>query len=97
MRDGQILAMQHQSARRDSLMFAQFEFLKTRQEAFEMVLKVSTIWQRLRWAFDPIQILTVVDAVQMQLLNEAKRQMQAASKKNKILTPVKSPIQIVTH
>ena len=84
MRDSAIIDMQRESAARDGLILRQFNFLKTRQEAFERVLKVSKFTDRLRWAVFPLDFLAVVDAVQMKLLDDAHKQMAAAAAKPKI-------------
>jgi hypothetical protein len=84
MRDGTILKMQQANARRSALMLQQFEFLQTRQQAEEGVIKASTVWQRLRWVVQPARFFAVVDAVQLNLLEKARREYEAAASKTKI-------------
>ena len=89
MRDGQIMAMQQRTgqaiAARDSLLLAQFEFLRTRQEAFERVLKVSTLRDRIGWALFPLDLLKVVDVVQLSLLQQAQKSLAEAAAKPHII------------
>lgn len=78
MRDGAILAIQKVNASRDALMFEQFEFLETRQEAFERLAKVSSLWCRLLWLLWPRDLLDAADGVQVALIQSrrAGRQMR---------------------
>ena len=84
MREAQLYAMHEASARRMQLLFQQVEFLKTRQEAFERMIKVTTVWQKLKFAFFPEHFFLVWNAVHTNLLNEAKAQMEALQAKPKI-------------
>lgn len=84
MRDAHIMAMQEANSRRNGLVLAQFEFLKTRQEAFELVLRVSTWRDRLKWALAPAFLLAAVDAAQQVLLEKARHDLEAASAKARI-------------
>ncbi len=83
MRDGQVYAMQEANARRSGLILGQFTFLETRQRAFEIVCKSSTLWKRLRFFWNPQYFMDDVDAVQMILLEDSKKKMAAASEKAK--------------
>jgi hypothetical protein len=84
VREAEIRAMQEANGRRSWLILSQFEFLKTRQEAFERVWKTSTFVNRLRWFWNPAALMKVVDTVHAVLLNESKRQIQEAAKKPKL-------------
>ncbi len=84
MRDGSIVAMQNANAKRSALLLGQFEFLQTRQEAFERVISVSKWYDRVKWIFKPDLLLAVVDAVQMNLIQQNKRKLDEAAAKPKI-------------
>lgn len=73
MRDASILKMHEANGRRSALLLEQFEFLQTRQEAFESVLKASSFGRRLKWLLWPDRLLRVVDAVQRVLLDQHRR------------------------
>lgn len=68
MRDNLIYAQHEANARRNALLFEQFEFLNTRQEAFERVIRTSTLRNRLLFMFKPTVFFQVVDAVQRSML-----------------------------
>jgi hypothetical protein len=91
MRDEAIVAMHKQSGRRELLIFKQFEFLQTRQEAAERIIKASTIWDRLGFILWPERFFEVVDAMQLSLLQEGQKKMAEARERNE----VKSKIQVV--
>ena len=84
MRDAAIIEMDRRNTKRDGLILAQFEFLKTRQEAAELLLQSSGWRDRLRWALWPAGFLTSLDRVQGALLEESKAALAAASAKSKI-------------
>lgn len=84
MRDGAIMEMQRKNTHRDGVILAQFEFLKTRQEAMENAMVLSTWQQRLRWFFKPRALLAVVDAIQLELIRDAQRDMAEQTAKKKI-------------
>ena len=84
MRDSQAYQMHEANARRIGLLLRQFEFIQTRQEAFERVINVSGFLDRLRWMMWPSDFWKVVDAVQINLLNDRKRKMAEAAAKPKI-------------
>lgn len=84
MRDGALHQMQAANAKRSALLLGQFEFLQTRQEAFERVLKVSRWHDRLRWAVQPALLLALVDAVQNNLLELHRSQLQEQALKTHI-------------
>lgn len=80
MRDAAIMQAQQASARRDALLYSQFEFLKTRQEALERVVMVSGLRDRLTWIWNPKKLLEVVDAVQIKLMQDAAKAKEAKHK-----------------
>lgn len=84
MRDGAIVGMQQANARRSALLLGQFEFLQTRQEAFERVISVSKWHDRVRWIFQPDLMLRVVDAVQLNLIEQGKKKLAEAASKPQI-------------
>lgn len=84
MRDGAIHAMQQANGKRSALLLGQFEFLQTRQEAYERVLRVSKLRDRIKWVIWPAQLLAVVDAVQLTLLDKNRKALEAAAAKPKI-------------
>lgn len=84
MRNSQVVAMQQVNVRRDAILMRQFQFLKTRQEAFEQVLRCSNFKQRLRWLVWPGTLFPVVDAVQVKLVQAEQAQMEAAAAKPQI-------------
>jgi hypothetical protein len=77
MREAEIRAQQASAVNRDKILFDQMNFLNMRMTALETVLKVSTVWNRIKWAFNPLAFLAVVDAVQLQI----HRESQEAAKK----------------
>ena len=81
MRDGQIISMQQVNARRDALILRQWEFLETRQRAFESVVRNAGFWAKVRYFFNTPSFLNKVDSVQMALLQEAKRMADAAAQR----------------
>jgi hypothetical protein len=87
MRDFRVFQMQEANAKRTALLLGQFQFIKTRQEAFERVLKASNVMDRIRWAFFPSHFLQVVDGVQRNLLDAANRALEAAASKVHIEVP----------
>ena len=87
MRDATISRMHDANARRESLILAQLEFLKARQQAFERVVAVSSLSDRLRWLWQPDLLTAVVDAVQRNLMDEGRRNMAAAAAKPHIVRP----------
>lgn len=84
MRDRQIIEMEQQNAKRAGLLFVQFEYLKTRQEATEAVEQAMTPWERFLCLFWPETKWAAVDAVQKDLLAKADEEMAAASARQKI-------------
>ena len=81
MRDGAVYAMQEAIARRSGLILGQFSFLETRQRAFEIVCKSSTLRQRLAYLWRPAAFIDAVDALQIQLLEAEKEKMEKARAK----------------
>lgn len=90
MRDTAIASMHQQNGRRAALLLGQHEWLRCRQDAFEAVLKVSTWRDRLLWIFKPLDLLTVVDAVQMKMMRDARAQLEAAASKPHIIKPAEA-------
>lgn len=84
MRDGAIIDMQRKNAQRDGLILAQFQFLKTRQEAFELALLNASWKDRVRWAIWPEQLLDSVERIQGELIEKAKSEMAAQKVKAQI-------------
>lgn len=84
MREAEIRAAQAASAKRSALLFSQWEFLETRQRAFESVLKVSRLSDRIKWLVNPKVLIDHVDKVQLALLDEGKRKMEEAMAKPKL-------------
>lgn len=76
MRDGIIVQEFQKNAKRDALLFSQFEFMQCRNEALERVLCVSKWHDRVKWLFNPDAFFKIVDAVQWNLL-AAKRKARA--------------------
>lgn len=86
MRDNVIMHMQESNARRSMMLLKQFEFLNTRQLAYESVL--STRWAMFKAILDPLWLKREVDAQQLLLLSECKKQMEGAKAKP-VITPVR--------
>lgn len=84
MRDSAIIAMEAENAKRAGLLFVQFEYLKTRQEAIEDVELTATLWQRVVFFFEPAAKWRVIDAVQNDKLKQADKEMEAAQQRRKI-------------
>lgn len=78
----------HQAtARREGLILAQLELLKTRQEAIEVALRGSGLADRLRWAIDPNKLMARVDTIQQGLIDQSKKDLDAAIARQRIVTP----------
>jgi hypothetical protein len=84
MRDAAILDMQQKNARRSGLMLAQFEVLKVRQDAGDLLLQATTLKDRLIWALWPAVYFKARAGVEQQLLTQARAQMSAAAARDKI-------------
>lgn len=84
MRDGAIIAMQQQNAKRGGLLLAQFEYLKTRQEALEVAEMSVSRWTRVLWFVQPARKWAFIDALQAELIEQSKAEMAQASAKAKI-------------
>jgi len=78
------MQMHRANTKRDALLFSQFEFLKTRQEAAEMLFLHSTIWNRLTWLINPARFKRFVDMMQASLMQNARREMAEAAEKPRI-------------
>jgi hypothetical protein len=83
--------MQEAIARRSILLLKQFEFIQTRQKAFEQVFFLDR-WAWLKMIWNPIGLLNAVDNRQRSLLAEAEKQLADAQTKVKI-----QPISLATH
>lgn len=81
MREAQIHAMHEANARRNALMFSQWEFLNNRLLAFERVVFQATLRQRIAYFFSPEAFLAEVDKVHLQLQAEGKHKMEEAARK----------------
>lgn len=84
MRDQTQINMHTASARRSALLFDQFEFLQTRQEAMERLWSVSTLWDRIKWVWDIAVFMKIVDAVQLSMLQERHKKRAELAAKPKI-------------
>ena len=82
MRDDQINRMHEANFRRVMLLLKQFEFLETRNRAYEEVL--STRWARIMAIWDPEWLKRAVDNRQKELLAECARKFEAAKTKQLI-------------
>jgi hypothetical protein len=87
MRDAQLHSMHHAIARRTALLLAQLEFLETRQEAMDRLLKVSKFIDRLGWIWSPLKFLQVLDATQLILMQQRRDQRAKIAAKPKIYVP----------
>lgn len=84
MRDATIIAEMRNNAKRGGLLLAQFEYLKTRQEAGEVLLASSTWKDRLRWAIWPVLFLQALEGVQNHLLEQSRKALDESAAKAKI-------------
>ncbi len=84
MRDNTIRQMEHNNAKRSQLLLDQFEFLQTRMEAVERLVKVSTLRARIVWLFSPAQFLRAVDAIHLNLMSANRAMVEAEKAKVKI-------------
>jgi len=84
MREAEIRAQHFANAKRNALLFSQFEFLNTRGIAFEALIKSSTLWQRIRWFLNPGSFLSSVDAVQARIMAEEQKKRKEAEAKPKL-------------
>lgn len=82
MRESEIRYMQMMSAKRSMMLAKQFLFLKCRQEAFERVIKVSSLWMRIRYLLNVPLFFSVWDGVTASLIAEDSKAMEDAVKKN---------------
>lgn len=88
--------MQEANARRSALLLHQFEFLQTRQHAYEQVMmEWANSWRGfglLKLVFAWPEFVREWDQRQKDLMAEAKRRMDEAQQKTKI-----NPITLATH
>lgn len=84
MRDQQIIAANSTNARRQALLFSQSEMLNTWQMAFEAVLKVCRLKDRIRWAIWPAKFVKAVQDVQLILLQEGQKKREEIAAKPKL-------------
>lgn len=85
MRDGQLYLMQAANAKRNALLFSQWEFLNNRMTAFERVLFKSSLLERIAYFFFPNKMLEIVDSLTHNLQMEGKRKLEEAASKKKIV------------
>lgn len=78
MRDGVTLHLHEQTARRQGLMLRQLEFLMLRQQAYEVVLSGSSLFQRVRWVFLPGRLIATVEALHTRMLQESQKDLDKA-------------------
>lgn len=83
MRDNKIYQMNESNFRRVLLLFRQFEFLNTRQLAFEQVL--STRMNMLKAIWNPEWFRGEVDSRQKELLAACKEEEKKARMQTKII------------
>lgn len=103
MRDGQIYKMQENEQQRFALLYRQVNFLNIRMEAYETVLKASTVTDRIKWLFKPAVMESVVNFKMLALLrqhDEEARERAAKAKeeaaKPKIVNPFTlKPVAVV--
>ena len=81
MRESEIRMMQAMSAKRSMMLAKQFSFLKCRQEAFERVIKTSSLWMKIRYLLNVPMFFHVWDSVTTALINEDSKAMEDAAKK----------------
>lgn len=84
MRDATILGMQQKAARRTGLLLAQFEVLKIRQDATDLLKQSSSLKDRIIWLLWPAVWFKARKGVEEQLLSMARAKMSAAAAKEKI-------------
>lgn len=83
MRDDQISAMHTANYRRIELLLRQFEFVQTRQVAYEETL--NTTWKRIKAIFAPDWAKRMVDNRQLELLAKCKEEMRKAQMTPKLV------------
>ena len=100
--------MQSANARRNALMFRQWEFIQTRQRALEIVfvgreasegrpgIAPANVWRRLGWFLDPTKLVRDVDGVQKVLLSEGQKAAEEAAARQE-LTVVGPGGQVSRH
>lgn len=81
MREFEFRAMHEADARRMALILRQFEFLKTRLDAYEVVLSSRKAMFRALW--NPKWLQSAVDMVQASLLEVRDRERKQAAEKVK--------------
>lgn len=84
MRDGAILEMQRKNAKRSGLLLAQFEMLKIRQDAVDLLAQSSSLKDRLIWLVWPVVYFKAREGVERQLLAQARSKMATAAAREKI-------------
>lgn len=80
MRDSTIIEELRKNAKRNALLFSQFEFLQCRQDALERVMCVAKWTDRIKFFFNPDAFFKVVDAVQWNLIDARKRKRDELNK-----------------
>lgn len=84
MRDAVVYSMHMANAKRDALILKQFEFLMTRQQAFEHVLFTQGLKGLMKLVRKPAEFKVLVDETQKELLRRSQALAEAAKKKPKI-------------
>jgi hypothetical protein len=95
MRDAQIIQMHQRQGRREGLILAQLEYLKTRQEAMERVEQVTPWYMRVWFAFFPRRRWQTIEAVQDALLDQSRAELSEAAAKAKVAVPTEQLAQAV--
>lgn len=85
MRDAAIYEMHQAGAVRSALLFNQFEFLMTRQQAYEAV--TSSRWLMLRAFLSPKWLKRTLDATQARLIQQSREKMREIQAKPKLAVP----------
>lgn len=81
MREAEIRAIQARSAKRDMLILNQYEFLETRQRAFENILENLSIWDRLMILMGRQSLKELIDTAHILLYRDAQKEREAATEK----------------
>ncbi len=88
MRDITIQAELHRmneaSGRRAAMLLGQYEVVMTWQQAVESLLKVSSVWDRIKWLYNPAHFVEVVQSIQINLIEQHRKDLAEAAKKPKI-------------
>lgn len=83
MRDKTIEMMHQATAQRSMMLLQQFGMLKARQDALDIVVRDSTFLQRVGWVFSVARFTSVVDHIELKLLQAAQKEVQEAAEAKK--------------